>query len=310
MTKNINHVLLTLLIILISACSSTPEKPKPYWLQTANNFIGKGVQLYNQQQYSASAVEFARALNTYQRFDYVKGMADSYLNLAKSEIAQNNILRAQAYIHPLKELIEDNHFKSMSVHVDIMHSSIAINLTEYNQAVNILTKHLDNNGEKKANLAESAYMALLINRVKIAIITNVDASKWVAVYEAKKTSKYFYRARLLRFKGEIANRSNKIDMLNQYFSAALDLYRNQANPKAVLSTLKEWGVALKNNKEFKDAAKRFESVYTVSKSSANELEASKALDILLSIYKSLNNDKSVEKIKHLISEAMLLQGQK
>jgi len=287
------------MLFFVSACSSAPEKPAPYWLQTANSFIAKGVVLYSRQKYSESTVEFTRALNAYQRFDYVEGLAESYLNLAKSEIAQNNISNAQNYLQHLESLIKENNFSSMKVYADIMHSSIAIDLNKYYQVIEIANKYLGLTGENETNLADNIYMALLTNRVKVAVFDKNEADKWVNIYDTRVAKNNFYQARLLRFKGQLSRAKNNIDM---NFSQALSLYREQANPKAVLSTLKEWGKTLSNNNKFEDSVKRFETAYKVAESSANEFEMRKVLDLLLGVYRSAGDDGNIQRINRLISK--------
>lgn len=288
--------------VSILACSSAPEKSKPYWLQVANGFADKGIVFYQQQKYAASTVEFNRALNAYQRFDYVEGLAESYLNLAKSEIAQSNISNAKDYLRQLKALVEENNFTSMAVHLDIMQSSIAINMGESGRVIEILDKYLGSVGENKMNVAENIYMALLTNRVKVSILSASDSEKWVNIYEAKVVKNDFYRARLLRFKGQLAGKLNKVNVVNKKFSQALNLYREQANPKSVLSTLKEWGAALNDNKKFEGAIKRFEAAYKVAESSTNEFETRNVLNSLLKVYKNIGDEKNIQRINHLISE--------
>ena len=298
--KNIKYLILVFLSAIVLACSSVVEKPKPYWLQVANDFLNKGIVLYEKQQYRASITEFTHALNAYQRFDYVEGLAHCYLNLAKSEIAQNNISNAQKHLDNLKYLIEEYHFESMKVLMDIMQSSIAISLTKHNEAIEISSKYLGLAGENKLGVEKTIYTALLTNRVRVAVLTNDEGVKWVGVYETDIGKDNVRRARLLRFKGQLSSRDNDIDMLNKYFSQALDLYREQANPKAVLSTLKEWGDELVRNKQLVEAVRRFETAYKVAVSSVNEFEERNILSSLENIYIKIGDEKNLNKVRRLM----------
>jgi tetratricopeptide (TPR) repeat protein len=298
---NIKTLFVFFVLSLTFGCSSVPKKPEPYWLATANGFISKGIMLYEHQQYSASTTEFTHALNTYQRFDYVKGLADSYLNLAKSEIAQNNIDEAKKYLKNLKEIIEENEFLSMTVLMDITLSSIAFNIEKYDQVIEITEKYIDSDGVNVRGVSDNVFIALLTNRTKAAIVLNASSEKWVGIYEIKTNKNNIYQARLLRFKGQLKSRSNNVDMLNKYFSQALNLYREQANPKAVLSTLKEWGGALLYNEKNHDAVKRFETAYKVSISSGNEYEMRNILGYLLRLYTEAGDKENIKRVQQLIS---------
>jgi len=302
--KIIKKLVMVFLVAVSFACSTAPDKLQPYWLQTADNFMFKGVELYERQQYGASTIEFTHALNTYQRFDYVKGLAQSYLNLAKSEVALNNVAKAKDYLNDLTILIEANDIKSMSIliHMDIMRSSIAINEDKENQAIDVLNKYLGPAGENKMKVVDDVYMALLINRTRVAVKANLDSDKWASIYEARVNISEVHQARLLRFKGQIASYSKEIDLINEYFLSALILYREQANPKAVLSTLTEWGNALIKNNQIKDAEKRFESAYKVARSASNNDEMRNVLGSLLIIYKELGDDKSYQRVNRMLEQ--------
>lgn len=299
--KNIKYLIVLVFVFVAASCSSTPEKPRPFWLQTADGFVAKGILFYERQQYEKSIDEFTNALNTYQRFDYVEGLANSYLNLAKSEIAQNNIPRARAYLDDLKIIIDENAFSSMSLRLDIMQASIAINTDKASDAISIMGKYIGESGENKLSADAGVYMALLTNRVRAAFKINRDSNKWLGIYAAKVNNSPARQARLLRFKGEFAGLESNEVMINQSFSSALDLYREQANPKAVLLTLKEWGDALMMNNKLADAAKRFEAVYKVALSSENKVEMNYALVSLLRIYKDLGDNVNHQRVNQIIA---------
>ena len=302
-SEMMKKLLIVLMPAIFSACTSMPDKLQPYWLQTANDFMLKGASLYERQQYRASSKEFSHALNAYQRFDYVKGLAQSYLNLAKSEIAQNNNIKAKAYLKDLKSLIEENDLSSASllVKMNIMESSIAINEGNERQAIDILNKYLGPAGENKMAMSDDIYLALLINRSRAAINENINSNEWVNIYERRANLSEVHKARLLRFKGQIASHSKNINLINESFLSALILYREQANPKAVLSTLKEWGDALIKNNQMTDAVKRYESAYKVAASALNKDEMRNVLVSLAAIYKQLGDDKNHQRVKRMLA---------
>ena len=289
-------------IPVILSCSSSPDKVQPYWRKVADDFITKGVILYDRQQYRLSSIEFNNALNAYQRFDYVEGIAQSYLNLSKSEIAQDNISLAQVYLGELKRRVEEDQLKTMQVHMDIMSSSLAISGGRVDQAVTIIDAYLDSNGVNRLNTLDSVYMSLLTNRVRAAIQANIDAEKWIHIYEIKMNHAPVYQARLFRFKAHQASHSAKADDMNKNFKFAMTIYRELASPKAVFSTLSEWGDALArvNNKE--EAVKKLESAYKIVEGTEHRKKMYKVLRRLLSLYQDLNDDENHRRIQIILSQ--------
>ena len=174
---SIQYLFLAMLILMLGACTSSIERPQPYWLKKADDFMAQGIVLYDQQRYSLSATEFSHAFKSYQRFDYVEGLAQSYLNLAKTEIAQDHTASARHYLQSLNELIDENNFESLRIHMDIMYSSIAINEDKAEYAIEVLMTYLGEAGENKLNVADIYFLSLLTNRVRSAIKLNIDIER-------------------------------------------------------------------------------------------------------------------------------------
>lgn len=255
-----------------------------------------GVKLYQRQQYSASSAFFSKALRNYQRFDYVTGMARSYLNLAKSAIAQGKVDNAKTYLVELKQLSDENNFDDMLMHLDIMQSSILIDEDKVDLSTEIINQYIGVKGENTLQISEAIYHAFLTNRVRCAIKSHNDTNEWVDIYQAQLADDINRQARLFRFKAQQASQNNHIELLNDNFNSALNIYREQANPKAVLSTLKEWGNALQDNNDLVNAAKRFESAYKVARSSEDKYGMAVSSDALKLIYKKQNNAESLRRV--------------
>jgi len=296
----IKCIFVLLLSCLLISCASSHDKPDPYWLKLANEYSANGVSLYERQRYKASSVEFMRAYNAYQRFDYVKGTSQSLLNLAKVEIAQRNYVQANTYLHKLDLLILDNNFTNLSVHVDIMRSSIAINENNLKLALEIIGKYIPVNGNNQLQLDNELYMALLTNRLRLAFMKKQDIDNWINTYSNHAGEDSLYQARLYRFKGQQAGFLSDVKNINLFFSNALEVYRSEANPGAVLLTHKEWAEALKANNKLADAAIHLETVYTVAKLAQNEYESTNALNLLLEIYMQLDDTDNAARINHLL----------
>ncbi|RDH84061.1 MAG: hypothetical protein DIZ80_07975 [endosymbiont of Galathealinum brachiosum] len=291
-------VIIFILFNMLSACASKPDKIQPFWMEKANDYAANGVLLYEQQLYKESVVSFSRAYNAYQRFDYVKGISNSLLNLSKAEIARHNVTEAEIHLKELDVLIEEYDFNIISIHVDIIRSSISINKIELNKAENILNKYIDSLGGNIQSIQKNLYIALLTNRVRLAVKSNYDSEYWVKIY-ASKTDKN--NARLLRFNAQMAGIKNDLNVVNQLFSGAMEIYREQANSKSVLSTLKEWGETLRGMNQLNAAAKRYETAYKVAKSASVKFEENIIINKLLEIYELQSDSENIRRLKKLQS---------
>lgn len=188
----------------------------------------------------------------------------------------------------------------MVSHINIIRTSISISQNKYNKANELLNKYIGTGGENKLQLADDIYNALLINRVRVAIKEQTELNAWVSIYASNSGKSIIRQARLLRFKGQQAAFNNDINEINASFASALELYREMANPKAVLSTLKEWGEALQNNSQNLQAAKQYESAYRVAASASLEKEMTGILTNLLSIYQLQGDTKNSNRIHKLL----------
>jgi tetratricopeptide (TPR) repeat protein len=265
-------------LLLLLSCSSVPQEKEPFWIETANSFTVKGVDYYNNQRFVLAKNEFNKALNAYQRFNDVQGMAQCRLNLAKTFISLGE--DAGQHIERLYSLINENNLDELLVHADIMRASIMINNGLYDNAEKVLAKHIN-----KSDLQKDVFVAILINRLRVAFAEGVDIDLWLNKYEISiGENNRLYNARLLRFKAQQEHSNSNTEKTNKLFKQALSKYRLLANSKGVYLTLKEWGDTYADNKDWVNALSKYSSALITAKSTENRNDIS-------------NSKKSIEKIQ-------------
>ena len=258
--KTYHLFLIGISLLLLFSCASAPQEKKPFWIETADALMTKGIYRYNNQQFFLAKKEFLKALNAYQRFNDVQGMAQCRLNLTKTHISLGE--NADQHIDILYKLINENDLSQLLVYADIMQASININNSLYDEAENILNKYIH-----KTDLQKDVFTAILINRLRVAFAKNVDVEQWLQEYESSidKNNKA-YNARLLRFKAQYAHMSGNKEKSDQLFKQALIEYRALANSKGVFLTLKEWGDSLIERKDWDSAYVRYNNALITAQS--------------------------------------------
>lgn len=289
-----------LLIILFSvqllfACASPPPEKKPFWIEQANTSLSNGITHYERQQYELAKLDFQNALNAFQRYYDVNGIVQTGLNLAKTHISLGNIENAEKQIDVLRKMIPEYRLQDINVYVDIMQSSIEINKNNIEQALAILNTYLP----KIESFDNSIKAAVLINRTRIAFIQKDQIAQWINKLEST-ASDVVTKARLLRFKGQLAYFNNQKEQASVFYQKALDEYRALAHSKAIYSTLKDWGNALIAINDYENAAKQHEAALTVALSANIKSDVLTILNSLSGVYEKLNNPERKKEIDEQI----------
>ncbi len=256
--------LISIFILSLFSCASVPQEENPFWIETADILTANGIEYYNNQRFFLAKKEFLEALNAYQRFNDVQGMAKTRLNLTKTLISLGE--NPDQHINMLYKLINENNLSDLLIYADIMHVSINIDNGLYDEAESILNKYIH-----ETNLQKDVFIAILINRLRVAFVKNIAIKQWLQEYEYSidKDNK-LYSARLLRFKAQYAHINNEKEKSGQLFKQALNEYRLLANSKGVFLTLKEWGDSLIEQKDWDNAYIHFNSALIVAQSMGNK----------------------------------------
>jgi len=263
-------LLISMIIALLFSCASASDEKEPFWIETASALMSNGIAHYNNQQFFLAKKDFLKALNAYQRFNDVEGMAQCQLNLAKTHISTGE--NAEQYIDRLHQLINENNLSKLRVHADIMRASVMIKTGLYDNAEEILGGYVN-----KPGLQKDVYASVLINRLRVAFAKNNQIDQWLKKYEfsIEKNNK-LYNARLLRFKAQYAHINKNKEKSDQLFEQALIKYRLLANSKGVFFTLKEWGDALILSEDWVGALAKYNNALITARSTGikNDIEVS------------------------------------
>jgi tetratricopeptide (TPR) repeat protein len=228
--------LIAALITVISACTIGPaEQTLPDSIASPASHLNKGIHQYNNNDYSAAINHFEKALLQYRSIDNQTGIAQSCMNLAKSFMAINNNQAAGAYLIKANSIIKQASLNELSEHLHLLNSSLAINKTLYEQALEELHPVLSSKNT-------AIQLAALKNRSKIAFIKNQnDKQQWLEKYKKLQhnnpANTSSHHARILRFESELTeNTKTKANLLTQALSISQDL----ADRTAIAATLTQW----------------------------------------------------------------------
>ena len=228
--------LIAALITVLSACTIGPaEKTLPDSITSPANHLNKGIHQYNNNNYPAAINHFEKALVQYRSIDNQTGIAQSCMNLAKSYMAINNNQTAGEYLIKANSIIKQSSLNELNEHLHLLNSSLAINKTLYEQALEELNPVLSSKNT-------AIQLAALKNRSKIAFIKNENnKQQWLEKYKnlqhnnPENTSSH--HARILRFESELTkNTETKTELLTQ----ALAISQNLADRTAIAATLTQW----------------------------------------------------------------------
>ncbi len=242
--RQLKLIFLLLSTAILFSCSiiklETNQKQQlPDKIQTAENFLARGVSSYTQYHYKQAGIFFNNALYAYRSIDNPHGIILSLSNLAKTALALGNIDLAEQYVVKAKKIIttSEKSFNNKVInHLKIVESSIRIEKQQYRAAKEILQPLLD----AKQSPSSVFRSAALQNRVRIAIAEDdPDTAKWLQQFNQQISSSHqnSYTARLMRFKATLSQDSQE---QNSYYNKALNIYRSSAHQVGIAATLEEW----------------------------------------------------------------------
>ena len=228
-------------VFLLAGCASeVKQETSPYLVRQAHISMQSGIENYNQFKFSRAHDNFVTAYELFSRYDDPVGIVNSSLNIAKTLIALGQMNDA----FKLLENMDTNYYTSLQKRYrDIMLSSIHLMLRQYQHAARVLAPYEDELLTQSTQLDEVT-LALLINRTRLAQLSAHAFEKWLSVYEQQismfRTSPE-YMARLYRFKALMKTTSSNGEQADELFDSALEVYRQQANPKGIMATLADRG---------------------------------------------------------------------
>jgi len=244
---------LWLTILTLFACSTGPaEKPRTDSFNSPAKLLDSGIHHYNNNNYPKAINDFEKALLQYRSIDNQQGIANSCLNLAKTYMAINNNKTATEYLIKASSIIKQTPLNELKEHMHLLNSSLAINQTLYDSALQELQAVL--NSKKPAT-----QLAALKNRNRIAFIKNdSDKQQWLEKYKIQQQkhpeNTLSHLARILRFEAELSdNEKDKIERLTQ----SIAISRSLADRTAIAANLVQWASIDTKAKRHPDAEDKY-----------------------------------------------------
>jgi len=276
--------------VMLFACASPPPAPQQsYWEIVAEDYMHNGLDYYQRQQFRQALNQFSRALNTYQRFNDVEGELNGRINLAKTSIALDQLDAAGQQIMEARRIIAAHGMKDKSVYLDIMQASIAIQQQQPAEAAAILDGYA-----MGAGLPGDVSSALLINKIRLGLLQQQDVSPLIQQLENSAGQQPKVQPRLWRFQAQQADEQKDYARSDDFFTRALQRYRNDADAMGVLAALKEWAAALARRQDWQAAGVRYEDMYKTAASLKRQQQMVAALQGLVLVYQQQNNQPRLE----------------
>jgi len=248
MHRYIFCLFISLLTMMLIACASGPEEePESDSFTSPARLLDQGIYNYNINNYPTAIKQFEKALLQYRSIDNQAGIARSCLNLAKTFMAINKNQIAAEYLAKADHIIEQASLNELDEHLALLKSSLAINNSSDDQALQELDKVLESKNTQ-------IRLAALKNRTSIAFLQNdSDRSQWLEKYKAlqnKHPDNQSHAARILRFEAEASDDADKTKAL---LAQSLAMSQELANRTAIAATLTQWAKFDLEKKRFTQA---------------------------------------------------------
>lgn len=241
------HILLALGSLfyfgLLNSCVQPPKvNTTPLPVQMAELNLASGVSAFYQGDLQSARIQFTDALALYRSIDYVNGMANASLNLAKTFMAAGNVTQARLHLHQARTIAEKEGLTELGHHLDLQAASLAILERQFAEARALLAPYLP--GGEFAAPVNGFTLAALQNRILIAQQTApAEAPEWIeryarAVAAAPDSSQE--QARLYRFRAALADKAGDRQGRDEAYQKALAIYRSITARSGIAATLTEW----------------------------------------------------------------------
>ena len=281
--------ILWLTILALFACSAGPaEKPQAVSFSSPAKLLDNGVHHYNNNNYPKAIDDFEKALLQYRSIDNQQGIANSCLNLAKTYMAINNNQTASEYLLIASRIIKQASLNELNDHLHLLNSSLAINKTLYDSALQELQPVLNSENS-------TAQLAALKNRSRIAFIRNDDdKQQWLEKYKTQQQkhpeNTASHLARTLRFEAELSeNEKDKIELLTQ----SLAISRSLADRTAIAANLTQWASIDIDTKRYLEAEDKYSRALFIRHQLGAVKNSLMILQQLQVVYVATNNNKQI-----------------
>lgn len=270
--------------VLLSGCvTGKAKEPLPYLREQGDFFMQAGIESYTRYNFSLANEQFIQAKNFYSRFDDYLGTTHALLNLAQVQIASGRFNIAKEYLTKADVLIQQHKLEQPAIYHDVLLTNLYLATDKLADAEAVFIKY---DSLLRGNIADDTTLALLVNRVRLAQLSDKDFSKWLDLLTQQTTrlSNAEYATRLQRFNAWQAFLVNDSLLGNQLFGTAMDTYRGQANPTGLMSTQLEWAHACSKASDWTHAIEHYEQALYLAMANKHSHNGLRALEGLRSVY--------------------------
>lgn len=289
-------LLLIALAILLSGCvSGNAPKPQPYLRDQADYFMQAGITSYTQYNFTLAADQFNQAKKFYGRFDDYIGTTHALLNLAQVNLAQGRFDAAEKSLLDASRLIEQSGLKNQAAYRDLLLTTLYLHTDKLAEASRILDNYQQT---LSGSLLDETSLSLLVNRVRLAQLTNQDFSVWLSLLlkQSDNLNSPDLTPRILRFQATQAYSNHMTEEGAKLFGNAISNYRAQANPSGLMATQLEWAQTCLQDNNPAQAADHYEQALHLALSNSHVTNGLQALKGLQQIYQQTGQSEKLARI--------------
>ena len=299
-TNNLRFLLLraalsAVLLIQVACVSGTPPLQPPYLREQGDFFMQAGIESFGQFNLALAEHQFTQAKNFYSRYEDYLGITNALLNLANTQLTAGNYDAANLSILQANIFIQRYQLDQHNIYRDMLLSSIYLATSNQIELEKLFATH---SNLFDGDLASLAMLSLLTNRVRYAQLYADDSSSWISVYKKHitKLNDPNLNARLQRFIAWQAYLDNDEESGVQHFSDALEYYRDQANPSALMATHLEWADVSSQKQNSDRAIQQYEKALFLSMSNNHKHNGIRAIIGMQQIVKLTGNPEKLQQM--------------
>ncbi len=201
-------------LVLAACVSDAPEEATQAPPHEGQQLLERGVRSYERRDYEAAATDFTQALAYFRSYDLADGVVRSRINLARIELDLGRPEAAHDHLAAARANADRAQDGDWSARLDLLDSSVAIELGELERAVQHIEPHLPDFGDDarvagSAGTLSSEQLSFVANRVAVAFERgDGDRRQWLArlrnALAAQDAASPLLEGRLERFRARLA----------------------------------------------------------------------------------------------------------
>lgn len=289
-------VLITLGTLLSGCVTGKATDPLPYLREQGDFFMQAGIDNYRKYNFKLAIEQFNQARKFYSRFDDYLGTTHAWLNLAQVHISSGEYDAAREPLSKANILIRQHNLQQPAIYHDMLLTGLYLATDQFDEAEKIFNSHqqiLQN------QITDEATLALLVNRTRLAQVTDRDFIFWLELLaqQATQDGHVEFITRVQRFRAWQAILDHNTQLGNQLFATAVEFYRQQANPIGLMSTQLEWAQVSRKINDWNLAVTHYEQTLYLAMANRHSYSGLRALEGLRSVYQQTH---ALDKLPQII----------